>query len=258
MTARTLWMTLTGFLALTLAQSGLEAQVPKSAVGQQGAKDGKDARRSDQSRRKNETTDSATDEEGELEIDPAATNLDAVQREKLSRVRVMVTKLYGHPDVPEEAKQEVRDTVFAALDGSHRPERDKVDVVSNELMESLKERRLSVQASYSILEQTAELMGAETLSREAYEGLQREIQRRTATSRLGTDGSEQLLAHFNELVQTATRNEEKIEKRQLARAEEERKLEEERLAKEEEERKREERKSKAKSRGNKSPNRPNR
>jgi hypothetical protein len=252
MLARNLWITFVAVALIGPFSSSAFGQFSDAVLRANGIDPGGKNKSTDKKEPESKPSDPGAQpqpgEEEELELDTSGSYLDAVQKEKLARIQVMVTKLYGHQQVPDEAKQEVRDTIFAALNGSYEPDRTKLDKISNDIMDHLKEKRLSSLASYSILEHAAEVFGADNISRDRFENFQREVQRRTGSSRLGTERSEQLLASLKDLIRTAHRNEAKIEQRQVARAEEAKKLEEERLAKEEEERRREERKSRAKSR----------
>lgn len=188
--------------------------------------------------------------EGVDESDMEYNALLPEQEEKLQLVRKMFIKLYGLEKVPDEALAEVRGTVFEALNGVNVPKRERSDVVADNLIADVRGKMLSAIAAHAIIERSAELLGAETLSKEGLDGLLADVHLRFNTSTLTPERASREISDLTELVKSATLDEKKIEKRQLAREEKAKKIAEERQKKQDEEKKREERKAKAASRSN--------
>lgn len=177
------------------------------------------------------------------EVKPT-TNLDSAQQEDSKRLDGQFDKLYGYTgEIPETAIGIVRNTVFGTLDGIHRPEREKTDELADELVAVLRERALSPNYAVKLVRGPAELLSADELSKEDFDGLMIEIEQNLAGSRMSSEQHRNIKDVIAAIIMKAKVNEEKVEAREKARKAEEERLEKERQKKLEEAKKRAKRKS---------------
>lgn len=187
-------------------------------------------------------------EEEEIPIDPTLTNLTSSQREQLSRLRRMFAKLHGLAEIPESAKQEVRDAFWATFDGCHQPERTQADALADGFMEELREKRISAITSHAIVDRTAELMGSEYMAKDALDAYVTDARGRLATSQLSPERSAKFLGQLEEFIRTAKRDEAKYQRLIDEREQAALRIAAEKQKKLDEEKKKEDRKSKAQQR----------
>lgn len=169
------------------------------------------------------------------------TNLDEEQKAQIERLDKMFQKLYGFPEVPDDAKQLVRDAMYAALNGIHQPEREHSDQLTNQLMEVLRDKQLGSYYAHKLVSGTAELLSADELSKEEYDGLMVDIEQNLSGSRMSSERHNSLKETVATIIMNAKVNEKKVEEREKAREAEKERQEKERKRKLEEAKKKAER-----------------
>ncbi|MFO0945025.1 MAG: hypothetical protein U1D30_03625 [Planctomycetota bacterium] len=203
----------------------------------------------DKPKKNKEAKEKAEEEEEEIQIDPTLTNLTTSQREQLSRVNKMFAKLHGLAELPESARQEVRDAIWGTFDGCYQPDRGRVDVLSNSFIEELRAKRISAISAHAIVDRTAELMGSEYLTKDALSAYVIDTRTRLETSQLTRDQSSKILEQLEEMVRTSNRDESKYQRLLDEREQALLKIAAEKQKKIDEEKKKEGRKAKAQQRG---------
>lgn len=179
-----------------------------------------------------------------FEASKPTTNLDSAQQENAKRLDSQFDKLYGFTDeIPESAIGIVRNTVFATLDGIHRPDKEQTDKLTDSLIAVVRDRKLSPNFAVQLIRGPAELLAGDEMSKEDFDGLMIEIEQNLAGSRMSSEQHQDIKDQIGSVIMTAKVNEEKVEAREKARKAEEERLEKERQKKLEEAKKRAKRKS---------------
>lgn len=173
-----------------------------------------------------------------------STNLDEAQQKEAELLKSRYGKIYGWTEeIPENAMQLLRKSVFNTLDGIHRPEKEKTDKLSDEIVLVLREKQLSPNYAIELVVGPAELLSGDEMSKEDFDGLMIEVEQNLAGSRMTTERHHGIKGLIEEIILNAKVNEEKVEAREAARKAEQERQEKERQKKIEEAKKRAQRKS---------------
>lgn len=146
-------------------------------------------------------------------------NLDANQKQKIKNLQKMFAKLYGHnlSKVPANAKDLVRDTVYTALSGAHKPERARTDKLANDLMDQLSAQGLKAEVGHRIVKESANALGELNLTKEDRDRVLASMRDMFDSSSVAAQVRELFQADVEELFRTAKRNDKYIADRDAAR-----------------------------------------
>lgn len=153
--------------------------------------------------------------------DSIANGLDPDQNKSLKRLKAMFTKLDGRADVPENAREEVRDTLHQSLSALHAPDRSLTDQWTNDLMGHLSKRQLSPATGFQLVEGVALLLREETVSKESFNRYMAETRSALGRSQVPMEDAEQMEKLIGSVIRKAPIDDEYLREKKKRETQEE-------------------------------------